>query len=190
MRVTFKMRTTDGFFNAPMMEKAVNKARMKMLRDAGAFVQRRARSSMRRLTGKKNWGKTSASGKPPYAHSPAKLSLKTIWFKYDATRDSMIVGPIKFNQVEDTIKARTTVPALHEFGQTAIILEKRWVPNVGQPSPWRRRNRRRSVRRYYNGREETRRRAAQYQKRPFMGPALEAEAPNFPDLFENAIKKT
>ncbi len=84
--------------------------------------------------------------------------------------------------------ARTTVPALHEFGETALILEKRWVPNVGRPSPWRRMDRRRSVRLYDNGREETRRRAAQYPKRPFMAPALAAEAPKFPDLFENSIK--
>ena len=189
MRVTFKMTTTDGFFNAPMMEKAVNKARMKMLSKAGAFVQRRARSSMRRITGKKNKGKPSAAGKPPNAHSPAKLSLKTILFKYDAKRDAMLVGPIKFNAIARTVSGRTTVPSLHEYGQTAIIYEERWVAPWGKPSEWRRVNSKRKQKKSPENWEK-RTRKVKYPKRPFMAPALKAEAPNFPDLFENAIKKT
>jgi hypothetical protein len=133
--------------------------------------------------------KSSAPGQPPSAHATEGHSLKTILFAFDRSQ-SVIVGPVQMNQVTDTITARTTVPALHEFGETAMILEKRWVPTVGQPSRWRRMDRRRSLRLYANGREQTRRRAVQYPKRPFMGPALEAEAPKFPNLFGNSIKAT
>jgi hypothetical protein len=182
MRITFRIK--DSFFDRPAVVAALGRARTKALSRAGAFVQRRARSSMRRRK------KSSAPGQPPSAHSTSNRTLKTILFAFDGRVDRMIVGPEELNQVEDTIMARTTVPALHEFGETALILEKRWVPNVGQPSRWRRMDRRRSVRLYDNGREETRRRAAQYPKRPFMAPALKAEAPKFPDLFGNSIKAT
>jgi len=181
MRITFKLK--ESFFDRPKVVAALGRARTKALSRAGAFVRRRARSSMRRRK------KSSAPGQPPSAHATEGHSLKTILFAFDRSQ-SVIVGPVQMNQVTDTIMARTTVPALHEFGETALILEKRWVPTVGQPSRWRRMDRRRSVRLYDNGREETRRRAAQYAKRPFMAPALKAEAPKFPDLFGNSIKAT
>lgn len=180
MNVTFKVR--EAFFDRPKVIASLKKAKRKALSKAGAFVRRRARSSMRRRKS------ASPAGSPPSAHSNGN-SLKTILFAFQPQSESTIVGPVQFNQVNFTIESvASTVPGLHERGETAIIHEYRYQPIEGESDvQWRRvdgSNR-------YGPREgyrlQTRRRTARYPKRPFMRPALEAEAPNFPELFKNSI---
>jgi hypothetical protein len=179
MRITFAIK--ESFFDRPKIVAALGRARSRALSKAGSFVRRRARSSMRRRK------QSSAPGQPPTARATNGPSLKTILFAFDGGKDSVIVGPVQLNQSTNAITAQTTVPALHEFGQSAAILESRRVPSVGQPTPWRIAPRRRA-RPTATIRTETRRRTAKYPARPFMAPALAAEAPKFPDLFGNSIK--
>jgi hypothetical protein len=179
MRITFAIK--ESFFDRPKIVAALGRARSRALSKAGSFVRRRARSSMRRRK------QSSAPGQPPTARAANGPSLKTILFAFDGGKDSVIVGPVQLNQATNAIKARTTVPALHEFGETASLTESRVMPRIGQPGPWRLATRRRT-RPNANRRTESRTRTAKYPARPFMAPALAAEAPKFPDLFGNSIK--
>jgi hypothetical protein len=179
LAVQFKMKS--NFFDRPEIEKALGRARVKSLSKAGSFVRRRARSSLRRRK------KSSAPGSPPSTHAAGGHSLKTILFAYDKSSDSVMVGPIEFNQRNETVSGfTTTVPGLHERGESAVIFESRKVTATTE-GKWRRVDGRRKPR--PGEKIEYRKRRAQYPKRPFMRPALEAEAPNFPDLFANSIKK-
>lgn len=181
MNVTFQIK--ESFFDRPKVIASLKKAKRKALSKAGAFVRRRARSSMRRRKG------VSPEGSPPSAHSSGN-SLKTILFAFQPQSESTIVGPVQFNQVNFTVESVTsTVPGLHERGETAILREYRYLPIEGDADPvqWRRADGRRSYKHREGYRFQTRRRTAKYPKRPFMRPALEAEAPNFPELFKNSI---
>lgn len=182
MKVTFAVK--ESFFDRPKVIKALGRAKRKALSKAGAFVRKRARSSLRRRK------KPSAPGSPPSAHSKDNASLKTILFAFQTQGETAIVGPVALNQVNFTIESVTsTVPGLHERGETAIIREYRYVDEDGSGNDvaWRRVDGRRKYRPWQGKRLETRRRTARYPKRPFMRPALEAEAPNFPELFANSI---
>jgi hypothetical protein len=170
--VTFQIK--ELFFDRPAIQLAADRASRKVLSKAGAFVRRRARSSIRRRKG------TSPAGGPPYAHSKDNVAtLKNILFGYDPAAQSVVIGPLRLNQYHylgPQLRAGT-VPQLHEFGGRIGFREKRvgkrWVasgrrrPRPGQP---------------------VRVRIATYPARPFMGPALEKEAPNFPTLFHNSIR--
>lgn len=148
--VQFKMKRF--FFDRAYVQNVLGKESAKALGKAGAFVQRRARSSLRRRK------KTSAPGTPPSAHSGDNVAtLKNIWFALDPRSLSVVVGPLKLNHLVDN--SAGTVPALHEFGGTARLRGR--------------------VRRG----QKPRLRTARYPARPFMGPALEAEAPKFPSLW-------
>jgi hypothetical protein len=188
MRITFAFKNKVGFFTPEVIERALNKARILRLLEAGAFVRTKASQSMKR-PGKKKQYQPSAPGRPPNAHTAkGTLGLKTILFGYDQQSDGVIVGPIKFNTSVDGVRASTTVPALHEYGQTAIITERRWMPSKSwqKPGPWIQVHGKTKSR--PGARYEYRRRTAKYPPRPFMAPALAAEAPKFPDLFENSMK--
>jgi hypothetical protein len=175
LEIEFKQ--TKAFFDRPAVIRAIGRAEAAYLSRAGAFVQRRARSSIRRRK------KPSAPGQPPSAHSKRNPSLKTILFAFESKRESVIVGPVKLNQVEFAIQGTTTVPSRLEFGGGATIREERY--RNSRSGTWFRRDGRRRV---DNERKEYRTRRVTYAKRPFMGPALKAEAKNFPDLWANAIK--
>lgn len=183
MNVTFQVR--ESFFDRPKVISALKRAKRRALSKAGAFVRKRARSSLRRRK------RASAPGSPPSAHaSSSHPSLKTILFAFQPASESTIVGPVQLNQVNFTVESVTsTVPGLHERGETAIIREYRYEPidGSGDPTEWRRVPGNRKARDREGFRLANRRRTARYSKRPFMRPALEAEAPNFPELFRNSI---
>ena len=96
----------------------------------------------------------SPPGQPPSAQSRDPVAtLKNILFSYDRANVSVVIGPVRLNGRQGS------VPALHEFGGTATVRRpaRRGRPAlVGQ---------------------------ARYPARPFMGPALAAEAPQFPSLW-------
>jgi len=132
------------FFDRDNVIDATEKAERKVMSKAGAFVMRRARSSIRRR-------KSSAKpGKPPTNRTG--LLKRFLFFGYDHINSEVVIGPMRLNKS----KARgtgLTVPALLEFGGT--------------------------VRR---GGETLR-----YEPHPYMGPAMEKEAPKFPKLWRNAV---
>jgi hypothetical protein len=99
--------------------------------------------------------KSSAPGSPPSAHSTDSVrTLKNILFAYDRGRQSVVIGPVRLNGEGGS------VPALHEFGGSKVVEQ-----------------------RSFRGNRVVSKRVARYPARPFMGPALQAEAPNFPSLW-------
>ena len=186
MRLQLSMHMTDYFFDRQAVIDRMSKANRQALSKAGAFIRRRARTSLRRRKS------TSPPGSPPSVHSDDSIAtLKNILFAYEPHSESLVVGPVRLNQVEDSWidLGRTTVPQLHEFGDIARVLEWSW--DGGRT--WSRRDRR--FRHTSRKRKEVyhfieRRRRARYRARPFMGPALEAERPNIPDAWTGALNSS
>ena len=140
MPLEFEVKMIRQFFDRDAVIKAMDAKSRRALSKAGAFLRRRARSSLRRRK------KASIPPNPPSVHSSDSFAtLKNILFAYDRDAQTVVVGPVRTKQ------ATITAPALHEFGGATIIKTK-----AGR------------------GRPSTRRRA-RYPKRPFMGPALQAE---------------
>ena len=74
---------------------AVGKANARNLSQAGAFIRRSARSSLRRRK------RVSAAGEPPSVHTHDPVAtLKNIWFVFDPRRLSVVVGPLKLDRIE------------------------------------------------------------------------------------------
>lgn len=102
--------------------------------------------------------RVSAPGSPPSVHSQDSVAtLKNILFAYDRANMSVVIGPVLLNG------SQGSVPALHEFGGTKAVRNIRG-----------------------RGRAPTVRMAS-YPARPFMGPALVAEALKFPSLWSSRV---
>lgn len=143
------------FFDRQLVIDAIGKANVKNLSKAGAFIRRGARSSLRRRK------RPSSAGEPPSVHTRhPTATLKNIWFVFDPSTRSVLVGPVKLNGSRLRGSDRDTVPELLELGGVAMV----------------------------GGRKSQPRRKARYAKRPFMGPALERELPKFVGLWADSVK--
>jgi hypothetical protein len=166
MTFGLEYKVTGQFFDrAPVQKMMVDHERRSLSR-IGAFIRRRARSSIRRRK------RISAAGQPPSAHSTDKVaSIKNILFAYDARRKSVVVGPVLLNQRNIGVTNSGTIPETIEAGGAVMIREKRvgkhWMSQGRRVRPG----------------QPTRRRRAVYKPRPIMGPALKAEQPNIPKIF-------
>lgn len=149
-----------SFFDRAAIQRPSDQATVKTLGKMGAFIRRRARSILRRKK------KVSSVGSPPSVHSSDPVAtLKNVLFALGPDRRSVLVGPVKLNQVnlQANRMGSLTVPQLHEFGGTIAIRE--W--SFGPGKPWRRRDMRFNPRPGWMYRT----RNAKYAPRPFMGPA-------------------
>lgn len=184
------------FFDRQAVSDLVGKTTAKAMSKAGAFIQRRARSSLRR-GGKRarvpGGRQPSPAGRPPRVWSTDNVAtLKNIQFQFDASRLSVIVGPLLLN---GNIEA---VPGLHERGERLSIFQWRYneawfrtsrqnwraARNKTDGNPWRTRSKLAANKAAAQlTHVETRQITASYPQRPYMGPALRAEAPKFPSLF-------
>lgn len=156
----------EWFFDREKILKAADKATVKALSKFGAFVRRRAQTSMKRRN------KASAPGQPPSAHGNAKQGQgkakkskytgawlrELLFFSYDPLTRTVVVGPLGFKG--------SGVPALHEFGGTA----QKW-----------------GVRTIHGVRKRVVIGTATYPPRPYMKPALDAELPKFAEQFRGTI---
>ena len=103
------------------------------LAKAGALVRTIARRSMRYVTNlaeqqrqiaagerKRLSGEPapSAPGTPPRAVRPHPWIRQHLYYAYDPGRGSVVIGPVR-------LSSRTNVPALHEFGGTVMVRNKR-----------------------------------------------------------------
>lgn len=188
MTAAFHLTFDDkrSFFDRPLVDKSIDRARFKALGKAGAFVRRTARKSIRRTK-----TKISAPGEPPRAHGP-EPNIRTILFAYDPKTQSVVVGPVKLNGNQGD------VPALLEFGGSAVR-QFFLIDESGEDSAFNVAAGRfvsaKSGRfisgkkiRYVHSRKAPKR-TVQYKPRPFMGPALEKEAPGFQSLWGDSLPK-
>jgi hypothetical protein len=113
----------------------------------------------RARTSMKRSKKTAEAGKPPRAHAGQIRDL--LFFGYDAARRSVVVGPTAFEGSEDDRGMGGA--AVQEFGGK-VIIPARMVAGKKQP-----------------------RRVITVKPHPFMGPALEAEAPAFPSYWQSSL---
>lgn len=101
--ITIKIK--QFFFDRAAVIRAVEPAKLKVLSKVGAFVRRRAQTSMRYRK------KASKPGTPPSAHkNSGALLRKLIYFGYDPQTDSVVVGPVQARGGQ--------APRLNEFGGT------------------------------------------------------------------------
>lgn len=177
----------------------------KALSKAGAFIRRSMMMSMR-----KGAKRPSPPGKPPRVLTGTLRNM--IRFDYDGTKNTVVVGPMKTNQVffERGLSVRGTVPNVLEFGGTVGIREARDLQPLDKPPfakdagaiqamrdagifvdsdnyAWRRVDLRRRSK-HYEGRIQ-RIRYAQYAPRPYAGPALQKNAAKIPSFYEGAISE-
>lgn len=153
--VTVAFNKKQFFFDRQIVIDAVGRASAKNLSKAGSFIRRSALSSLRRRN------KVSPPGQPPSVHTQDRVAtLKNIWFVFDPSRRSVIVGPLKLGRSRLEGSNRQTVPSLHELGGTTVV-----------------------------GGRRKRKRRAEYAPRPFMGPAMERELPKFAGLWANSVKQ-
>jgi hypothetical protein len=108
------------FFDRQIVIDAVGRAGAKNLSKAGSFIQRSARSSLRRRK------KVSPPGEPPSVHTKDRVAtLKNIWFVFEPRQRSVVVGPLKLNGSRLEGSNRPTVPALHELGGFAVVTSRK-----------------------------------------------------------------
>lgn len=188
-----------SFFDAEPVLAAMDKATRKALSKFGAYVRRRAQTSLR-------YGvQPSEPGQPPTAHKSGmrrKVNKRTgtatiqavsplrefIFFAYDADRQSVVIGPALTNQSAKLAGAggRPEPDLLEHGGGTVPVVEylnrfkggeQKWlrtppVYRLGRTPP---------------ANVPTRKRSARIDARPYMQPALVAELPGLPAMFANAF---
>ena len=91
----------SNFFDRPKVTGAVDAAARKGLSRFGAFVRRRAQTSIRKRRA------VSEPGSPPSGH--VGTLRKLIFFSYDADRKSVVIGPT-------LLRDGSRVPSLLEYG--------------------------------------------------------------------------
>ena len=151
--IGFRIDKAKGmFFDRRAVMSAADQATRRVLSKFGAYVRRGAKSSIRKRK------RASLPGRPPSSHTG--LLKRFIYFGYDPSRRSVVIGPARLN---------TTVgdapPAL-EYGGSTRIVTRRWVRGRRVPVIQRTR----------------------IESRPFMGPAFEREQPKLPAMWADSIK--
>lgn len=110
---TVTMKIVDSFFDDSKIERAVERANKRNLSKVGAFIRRRARSSIRKRK------KVSRPGEPPSSHATNRtLSIKNILFGFDAVNESVIVGPVTLR------RGSGKAPSLLEFGGSTTTIRR------------------------------------------------------------------
>lgn len=94
------------FFDAAAVKKATDKDTRARLSRFGAFVRRRAQTSIRKRK------RTSPPGSPPYSH--AGTLRKLLFFAYDPARNSVVVGPAAGGSA-------TGAPERLEYGGPGVV---------------------------------------------------------------------
>ena len=102
----------SNFFDRQSVLRAVAPADHRVLSKFGAFVRRRARSSIRQRK------RVSRAGEPPSSHT-GKLK-RFIFFAYEPERHNVVIGPAKLNGT----RSGTALEALEKGGQTVILTRR------------------------------------------------------------------
>jgi len=102
----------NQFFDKQAVRDKVDVGTRRVLSKFGAFVRRTARSSIRKRK------RISAPGAPPSSH--IGLLKKFIFFGYEPTARSVVIGPVRLSQ-----NGRGKAPALLEHGGPAKVGKRR-----------------------------------------------------------------
>ena len=134
-----KMRMKKMFFDRQAVISKVDAGTRKVLSRFGAFVRTSAKQSIKNapFSVKKKRGEdrtnfrkqTSSPGQPPYSRSG--LLKKFIYFGYDTTKRSVVIGPEKLSG-----KNKGEAPSLLEYGgttQSNLRGKKRTVSIAARP---------------------------------------------------------
>ena len=125
----FGLRPSEAqraFFDRAGVIAALTAAERRVLSRFGAFVRQRARTSIRTRKA------VSAPGSPPSSH--VGLLKQFIWFAYDPSHRSVVIGPVRLNA-----KNSGDAPRLLEYGGAATRLRRgRMVRMNYQPRPFMR----------------------------------------------------
>lgn len=160
---------SQGFFDRKAVTSKVDVATRRVLSKFGAFVRTRARRSIR------NRKRVSRPGEAPT--SQTGVLRRFIFFAFDATRESVVIGPVRVSGV-----AERGIPERLEYGGTIRGDGREMVitGDVGRDDRGR----------FTSGgrRVVMLRGRLDYKARPYMGPALEAERPGLPDLWRNSVR--
>jgi len=144
------------FFDSKEVIAATDKAARNVLSKIGAFIRREAKSSIK-PGGRKH--KTSLPGEPP--RSQTGLLKRFIFFGYDKSTQSVVVGPAKLGGV----KGKDAPHTLEYGGSTE---SSSFYANKNSARPTQR---------------------VTIAARPFMNPALNKNLPKLPAMWANSIKK-
>jgi hypothetical protein len=183
--VTVSLAIKNWFFDRAAVQKAVSRGNLRALAKAGAFLRTRARTSLRRRK------KPSAPGQPPSVHSrDSFVTLKNILFGLEPQRQAVLIGPVGLGRAgrSTAVVPDSTVPNVLEFGGQVSVLEEQltYTDHGAKVTRWIQANPR--LRRVRNRDLPQRRRRVRIAPRPFMGPALEAEAAHIPEAWAGTVK--
>jgi hypothetical protein len=175
------------FFDRAAVKSATEKASKRFLASAGMKVRQAARRSMRSRK------KASAPGQPPSAHRKdaqhphGPLLKDRLFFQYEPFRESVVVGPEKLRG------AKTLAPATMEHGGFArVMVRPKPVRSGRKASP---KQKEAFLRKVKNGtlvrdKVERQEKFVPVAARPFMGPALRKEMPQFPNLYARSFGRS
>ena len=104
-----KTVSVEMFFDRKKVIRAADRANRRNLSKAGAFIRTTAKHSIRKRKA------ASPPGSPPSSHTG--LLRRFIFFGYERSRQTVVVGPMRLNQ-----KAGTA-PAALEHGGTSVVVE-------------------------------------------------------------------
>lgn len=163
MQIDVKVKAL--FFDRKHVEGLVDKARRAYLAKAGFAVRQTARGSI------KSSSKPSSPGQPPHSRMHAKLAAMNRRLR--RAGKARVTGGFQgikhilfaYSPAEDTVivgpisNGRSNAPSILEFGGATYIWDK-------------------GKKQFIN-----------VSPRPFMGPALEKEAPKFPQIFSDQMGK-
>ncbi len=107
--IGLKFKNQGMFFDSPKVILAVDKATRRVFSRFGAFVRRSAKSSIRRRK------RISTPGQPPSSHTG--LLKKFIWFGYEPSNKSVVIGPVMLNSKSGN------APEALEHGGMSIVLD-------------------------------------------------------------------
>lgn len=176
----------------------LSKEEKRALGRMGAYTRTIARNSLKYKDG------PAAAGQPPHVHrliTRVRLKKKTgevkeqqvsplkelLFFAYDRSSKSTVVGPVLFNSSRKSQPVGDTVPGLLERGGRMTMVSTKRVKVTGRKVSERQKAA--FVRKLKDGtltrpvREVVVRTAKAVQPHPFMKPAMVKALPKFPDLF-------
>ncbi len=201
---TIGVKVTRIRFDSAKILQHLEKGEAKALSRIGAFIWRRAQTSMRYRK------RVSEPGQPPSAHT-GRLR-QSIKFAFDNSSRSVVIGPeLTSNQIvfDTSLSSRLKVGSILEFGGQGSVIEE--AIRVNGQLFWARRDLRKrgsvallaALRQNAGGHKihkgknfvvpagRNRQRTYTVAPRPFMGPALTAEiaAGKMPSAFSYVISK-